>query len=407
MREDWIEAELGMVCEIISGKNQKQVENSNGKYPIYGSGGVFGYANKYLCEAGTTVIGRKGTINNPIFVNHKFWIIDTAFGISPNTLLEKKYIHYLCAGFNFKKLDKSTTIPSLAKRDLLKINFYLAPLPEQRAIVAKIEQLFSELDNGIANLKTAKEKLVIYRQAVLKKAFEGEFNNAKIEWTTLGVVSNGVEYGTSSKSDAEGTIPVLRMGNIQNGLIDWTDLKFTSDADEIKKYRLYKNDVLFNRTNSSEHVGKSTIYKGQREAIFAGYLIRIHYKKDIVNGDYLNYFLNCHIAKKHGNKVKSFGVNQSNINGTKLKQYPFPKTSLKNQHAIVQEIKTRLSVCDNAVKNIDEALKKSEALRQSILKKAFEGKLLSKTEIEACKKEPDWEPASVLLEKIKNEKSIR
>src|SRR5699024_10092909 len=172
----------------------------------------------------------------------------------------------------------------------------------------KIDQLFSELDNGIADLQKAKEKLEIYRQAVLKKAFEGEFTDTNnIEWVTLNDVCFDVEYGTSSKSENDGLVPVLRMGNILNGQIDWEDLKFSSNKAEIEKYSLNKDDVLFNRTNSTEHVEKTAIFKGEQEAIFAGYLIRINYDKEIVNGNYLNYYLNSHIAKKHGNIVKSFG----------------------------------------------------------------------------------------------------
>ncbi|MFC3417161.1 restriction endonuclease subunit S [Algoriphagus hitonicola] len=175
MIKGWVLVALGEIAEIISGKNQKEVENPNGEYPIYGSGGVFGFADQYLCPPGTTVIGRKGTINNPIFVNEKFWNVDTAFGIHPCEYVLPKLLFYFCKGFNFKKLDKSTTIPSLAKRDLLQIDFPLIPLPEQRAIVARIEELFSELDHAIANLKSAQAKLEIYRQAVLKKAFDGGF----------------------------------------------------------------------------------------------------------------------------------------------------------------------------------------------------------------------------------------
>ena len=177
MKNDWIEVELGEVADIISGKNQKEVENPNGEFPIYGSGGVFGFADQYLCPPGTTVIGRKGTINSPIFVNEKFWNVDTAFGIHPFEYVLPKLLFYFCKGFNFKNLDKSTTIPSLAKRDLLKIDFPLIPLPEQRAIVARVEELFSELDHAISNLKSAQAKLEIYRQAVLKKAFEGGFTS--------------------------------------------------------------------------------------------------------------------------------------------------------------------------------------------------------------------------------------
>ena len=103
------------VLHIVSGKNQKAVENPNGKYPIYGSGGLMGYADDYLCEAGTTIVGRKGTINRPIFVTEPFWNIDTAFGIAPDKGLVPKYLYYFCVHFNFMPLDKSTGRPSLAK----------------------------------------------------------------------------------------------------------------------------------------------------------------------------------------------------------------------------------------------------------------------------------------------------
>ena len=105
------------VLNIVSGKNQKSVLDSKGNYPIYGSGGVIGYANQYLCEAGTTIVGRKGTINNPIFVNERFWNVDTAFGISPGEQLNAKYLYYFCKHFNFKnsyqKVIKSSTFPRI------------------------------------------------------------------------------------------------------------------------------------------------------------------------------------------------------------------------------------------------------------------------------------------------------
>ena len=88
--KDWKLVKLEEVCDIISGKNQSKVINTNGKYPIYGSSGIFGYANEYLCNEGTTVVGRKGTINSPLYVNTKFWNVDTAFGLSPKEYYHKK-----------------------------------------------------------------------------------------------------------------------------------------------------------------------------------------------------------------------------------------------------------------------------------------------------------------------------
>jgi len=119
----------------------------------------------------------------------------------------------------------------------------------------------------------------------------------------LGDVCEKVEYGSSAKSKPEGKIPVLRMGNIQNGAIDWKGLVYTADKEEIDKYLLKHNDVLFNRTNSDEHVGKAAIYKSERSAIFAGYLIRIHRKEDLIDADFLNYYLNSHTTRKYGKSV--------------------------------------------------------------------------------------------------------
>jgi type I restriction enzyme S subunit len=265
---------------------------------------------------------------------------------------------------------------------------YILPLPpnsEQQQIVSKIEELFSELDKGKQHLETVHQQLKTYRQAVLKGAFEGRFTNKNIKdgqlpegwkWVKLGEVCKSVEYGSAAKSKEDGKVPVLRMGNIQKGKFDWADLVFTSNEEEILKYTLNKNDVLFNRTNSPELVGKTAIFKGERKAIFAGYLIRINSIKELIDGDYLNYFLNSEVAKKHGMTVKTDGVNQSNINGQKLKGYPIPLCSLEIQNKIVQEIETRLSVCDKMEETIENSLRQVESLRQSILKQAFEGRLI-------------------------------
>ena len=164
------------------------------------------------------------------------------------------------------------------------------------------------------------------------------------------------------------------MGNIQNGIFEWSDLAYSSDEDEICKYLLRNNDVLFNRTNSPELVGKTAIYRDEQKAIFAGYLIRIN-QYDVINAKYLNYYLNSFTAKMYGNMVKTDGVNQSNINGKKLCSYPFPLCTPEEQELVVKEIESRLSVCDKIEQTVNESLQKAESLRQSILKQAFEGGL--------------------------------
>ena len=117
--EGWAICKMKQITSITNGKSQKNVETLNGIYPIYGSGGVIGRANQYLCIAGSTIIGRKGTINNPIFVEEHFWNVDTAFGLKANDAILDKYLYYFCLSFDFSKLDKSTAMPSLTKTDCL------------------------------------------------------------------------------------------------------------------------------------------------------------------------------------------------------------------------------------------------------------------------------------------------
>ena len=197
-------------------------------------------------------------------------------------------------------------------------------------------------------------------------------------WERLGLMTLGVEYGTSAKSQPEGKVPVLRMGNMQNGKIDWTDLVYSDNDEEIKQYLLKKGDVLFNRTNSPELVGKTSIIETDEKAIFAGYLIRINHLKEITDGRYLTYFLNSMIAKKYGNFVKTDGVNQSNINGQKLINYPFVFCSLKEQKEVADILEQKLTACDQLAAELAKQLKQAELLKQAVLKAAFSGNLLDK-----------------------------
>ncbi|MCI8848297.1 MAG: restriction endonuclease subunit S [Oscillibacter sp.] len=135
-------ARFSEVLTIINGRNQKQVENPSGKYPIYGSGGIMGYADDFICDGETVIIGRKGSINKPIFVDRPFWNVDTAFGLSAKRdVLLPKYLYYFCEIFDFERLNTTVTIPSLTKANLLNIEIKLPTLEEQQQIIAVLDKL--------------------------------------------------------------------------------------------------------------------------------------------------------------------------------------------------------------------------------------------------------------------------
>ena len=348
------------------------------------------------------------------YVNFPFKVKSSAMKIltANKELVLPKFIYYRMQTIKFEH----STHKRYWIQQYSKIKVRIPSIKEQEQIVNKIEELFSELDSAVETLKKTKEQLTVYRQSVLKSAFDGAYtkewrerndhsvadyknelykkrceagNSSKYqlmekislptipngwEWVFVGDIITSPEYGTSKKSLKVGQVPVLRMGNMKKGLIDWDDLVFSNDEADNIKYRLTDNDVLFNRTNSPEHVGKTSIFKGNREAIFAGYIIRMNHLPDI-NAQYLTYYMNSHVARKYSNLVKTDGVNQSNINSKKLMSYPFPLCTRAEQDEIVTEIETRLSICENIEKTVNDALVQTDAMRQSILKKAFEGGL--------------------------------
>ena len=212
-------------------------------------------------------------------------------------------------------------------------------------------------------------------------------------WARVFSITEELPYGTAKKSSPTGLVAVLRMGNIQSGEIDYSDLVYSSDRDDIVKYTLIKNDLLFNRTNSAEWVGKTAIYRGNMPAIYAGYLIRI---RTFINAEYLNVVMNSGYAKSYCNSVKTDGVNQSNINAQKLGNFLVPIPSFGEQHRIssnIADILPRISIIQDEKDYITDLIQKTKS---KILDLAIRGKLVPQN--------PDDEPASVLLDRIRAEK---
>ena len=248
---------------------------------------------------------------------------------------------------------------------------YPHSLPEQQRIVGILDQVY----DGIATAKANAKKNLQNARSLFESHLQSVLRSKKWEWKTLGDLCEGVEYGSSAKSKKRGGVPVLRMGNIQDGQLDWGNLVYTDDKDEIAKYLLKHNDVLFNRTNSPELVGKTAIYKSEMPAIFAGYLIRIRRKEELLDADYLSYFLNSQIAFDYGKTVVISSVNQANINGTKLKGYPIPAPSITVQKIIVKELDALREETQRLESLYQHKLAALDALKKSLLHQAFSGEL--------------------------------
>src|SRR3989344_5768751 len=381
MKTNWQTEKLGEICDVLDSQRKPVTRRDRitGEYPYYGATGIQDYVSDYIFDEKLILIGEDGAKwgvgeNTAFVAEGKYWVNNHAHVIRPHRdkVLDNWIVYFL----NVNDLSKhitGLTVQKLNQAKLRDIELPLPPLVEQKRIVKKLDEIFEKVaqakENAEKNLQNSKDLFDSYLAGVLQTV------RIKSGDKKLGDACESVEYGTSAKSKKTGKVAVLRMGNIQNGRIDWSSLVYTDDKDEIKKYLLKNNDVLFNRTNSPELVGKTAIYKGEMPAIFAGYLIRIHRKEKVLDADYLNYFLNSDLAKEQGKKVVISSVNQANINGQKLKDYLIPLPSLADQKAIVKKLDA-LSVETKKLEKIyEQKLVDLEELKKSVIKKAFAGEL--------------------------------
>ena len=306
------------------------------------------------------------------------------------------YFYYLFYLYKFtgKLRGRGVAIQGLSNEAIHQVICPLPPVAEQRRIVAKIEELlpyidryeqaWSKLENFNKHFPVDMQKsilqmaiqgkLVEHRpeegtgeelfqqiQAEKQKLIkEGKIKKEKPlpeisedeipfeipdswKWVSVGDVCVNIQYGSSQKSSATGKIAVLRMGNIQNGRLMLDKLVYTSDNREIEKFLLQYNDLLFNRTNSKELVGKTAIYKGEIPAIYAGYLVRI--TPLLMDSDYLNYVMQSQFYWSFCQTVRSDAIGQSNINAEKLKRFVFPLPPLAEQKRIVAKLEEILPLC--------------------------------------------------------------
>lgn len=356
-------------------------------------------------STGTGTIGRACLLNANEAAKAK--VVDSHVTIlRTNQAVEPRYLFNWIKSpkiqFDIESLSTGTTNQvELSKAKVLATIIPLAPLNEQIRIADKLDSILAKVDQAQARLEKIPHILKRYRQSVLAAATSGELTR---EWregndhqwpkVQLKDVGTGFNYGSSAKSKPEGDVPVLRMGNLQGGKLDWENLVFTSDEAEIQKYLLESGDVLFNRTNSPELVGKTSIYRGEQKAIYAGYLIRVKGCKRL-NTEFLNIQLNSPHARDYCWEVKTDGVSQSNINAKKLQAYQFHLPEIDEQLEIVRRVGELFSHADIFERQYLDAKKIFNKLTSSILAKAFRGELVEQN--------PNDESASQLLERIKSQ----
>lgn len=301
------------VLEIKNGRNQKQVENPNGKYPIYGSGGIMGYADEYICEPETVIIGRKGTINNPIYVETPFWNVDTAFGLqAKRDILLPKYLYYFCVNFNFEALNTTVTIPSLTKANLLNIEISVPPLPKQQKIV----DILSKIDVLICERQLQVEKL----NDLVKSRFIELFGDPKLnerKWDR-GVVSDYFEVKGGKRipkgmgyAVGKTNHPYLRATDMKNATIIEDDIHYIDDEvfQHIKRYTVKAGDIYL--TNVGVNLGMAGVIprKFDGASLTENAVKLVPKTTNMIDGLFLAYYINSPGIQEYINERKmSVGV---------------------------------------------------------------------------------------------------
>ncbi len=369
---------------------------------------------------------------------------------------------------HFKNAARGTAQKGVYLKTLGNTEIWIPPLPEQHRIVAKIEELFSELDKGIENLKTARAQLKVYRQALLKHAFEGKLtaqwrieNQDKLEtadallkriqqeraqryqqqladweaagkqgskpkapkslppltaeelaelpelpegwgWEKLGNIADlvgGVTKGKNLEGKEKISLPYLRVANVQDGYLDLTEIKLIEvEAQDKDKYRLEFGDVLYTEGGDKDKLGRGAVWRGQIEScIHQNHIFRARVFGGLISPEILSLYSQTKSAKKYFFRHAKQTTNLASINLTVLANLPVAIVCQREQKQIMQEIEARLSEADQLDQTLTTSLQQAEALRQSILKKAFSGQLVPQ--------DPHDEPASALLARIQAERA--
>lgn len=351
-------------------------------FPYYGATGQVGWIDSFLTDGEYILLGEDGApFLNPYaekayIIYGKTWVNNHAHILRSKT--NNEFLCYYLNYFNYKNYVSGTTRLKLTQAQMRKIPIPNIPSDEQSRIVSRIDELFSELDKAVDTLKTTKEQLAVYRQAVLKDAFS---NIPREMHKPLKLVMEEMPQNGLYKSKSfygEGN-PILRIDGFYDGEVvpNYEYKRVRLEAEEIKKYALHIGDIVVNRVNSMSYLGKCALIRNLEEpTIFESNVMRFRLDKQQIDLEYAMYYLSTSFGRHELIKNAKQAVNQASINQTDVGNalIPIPK-DLEAQRNIAQKISAHIAVCNNIEQGIDTAFAQADAMRQSILKQAFEGKL--------------------------------
>jgi type I restriction enzyme S subunit len=344
---EWQTKRLGDVLQLNYGKSLSVKYRVEGPIPVYGSNGIVGSHNEAIVDAPGLIVGRKGSAGQVHRSLGPFCPIDTTFYVTaadaPDTDLE--FLYYLLRHLDLTRITGDVGVPGL-NREMAYMEpvHFPAALPEQK----KIAHILSTVQRAIEAQERIIQTTTELKKALMHKLFTEGLRNEPQKQTEIGPVPESWEvvplgelleiaqYGMSVKGNPEGDYPILRMTNQVNGQIVGRNLQFVEITDgDFEKFKVERADILFNRTNSLDLVGRTAIFNLEGEFVFASYLIRLRTDETKLNSFFLNSYFNTDEIQARLKSIATRAVSQSNISATRLKGFPIPKPSLDEQDEIV------------------------------------------------------------------------
>jgi len=369
MKEGWEYKKLGEVATVSHGKNQKEVEDIHGEYPIYGSGGnIMGYANSYLCESGTTILGRKGTINNPLYIETKFWNVDTAFGITAKDGNSKKYIYYFVKSQDWSKKDTGTTLPSLTQKVVKETIIPVPPLSEQQRIVSYLDATFAKIDAVAKNAEEALNEAKALFQSALTKMMEPKEG---WEYKKLGEVCQktiNIKWDEHPNHQYK-YIDLSAVDRMTHKVMSTTSI-CSIDAPSRAKQIVNEGDVLFATTRPTLKrlviIDKSL----DGQICSTGFCV-LRPTPAAIMSSWLYYALSNQSFYNYIEPLQK-GASYPAVTDNQVKSYKIPVPPLSDQRHIVSYLDVFKSKVDQLQSNLTRTLSECAALKQSILRQTFE-----------------------------------
>ena len=342
-------------------------------FPYYGATGQVGWIDSFLTDGEYILLGEDDApFLNPYaekayIIYGKTWVNNHAHILRSKT--NNEFLCYYLNYFNYKNYVSGTTRLKLTQAQMRKIPIPNIPSDEQSRVVAHIEELFSELDKVVGTLKTTKEQLEVYRQAVLKDAFSDFEKKDSIRNLTVVVTSGS--RGWAKYYSNSGAV-FVRIGNLtHSGIdIDFRDIQHITPPDNAEgvRTRLQPNDVLVSITADLGSIG--FVSEKVEEAYINQHIALVRFQNP-VQGRFMAWYLRSEYGQKDLLKNKR-GGGKLGLGLDDIRDTPVPIVDDITATEIVDKVEEQLSVCDSIEKTVDTALAQADAMRQSILKQAFE-----------------------------------